>query len=118
MIKLKDILKEAPTYPSNQKLRMFRTGIKQEPLTSERIETDIKEITGENNSASKRSNGEWRIKFYVRRELPNDKWNKAVKHVETVYGGKIDKQWTLNDYERNWEPEEPPEWVPSIYFKI
>ncbi len=22
-----------------------------------------------------------------------------------------------NSYEPNWEPEEPPEWVPTIYFK-
>ena len=102
MIKLKNILNE----------------FNQEPLTVDRIESDIKQITGENNSASERESGEWRIKFYVRRELPNDKWNKAIKHVETVYGGKIDDQWTLNDYERNFEPEEPPEWVPSIYFKV
>ena len=27
-------------------------------------------------------------------------------------------EWTRNDYEANYEREEPAEWVPSIYFTL
>ena len=87
-------------------------------LTPEQIEADMKEITGYNNSASKRGNlGEWRVRFYAKRELPAGDWNKAIKHITDVYGAYIDKEWTRNDYEANYDREEPPEWVPSIYFE-
>ena len=145
MIKLKDIIKEwseqdpgpkrwfksyGDKYTeyeksTNKSLKEFRPPGKisgepadQESLTAERIEADMKAITGENSSASQRKGlGEWRVKFYVRRELPAGDWNKAIKPITDVYGAYIDKDWTRNDYERNFEPEEPPEWVPSIYFE-
>ncbi len=110
---------------TNKSLKEFRPPgkISGEPadvegLTPEQIEADMKAITGYNNSASKRGNlGEWRVKFYAKRELPMGDWNKAIKHITDVYGAYIDKDWTRNDYEANYEPEEPPEWVPSIYFE-
>ena len=90
----------------------------EEMLTPEQIEADMKEITGFRCSASQRKGlGEWRVKFYVRRELPAGDWNKAIKHITDVYGAYIDKDWTRNDYEANYEPEEPAEWTPSIYFE-
>ena len=77
----------------------------------------MKEITGEAVSVSSKEQWFWRVKFaYTKRELPNDKWNKAIKHIETVYDAEILEN-TLNDYEENWEREEPPEWVPTIYFE-
>ena len=146
MIKLKDILKEwseVDTGPhrwskpvgdkytayekaTNKSLKEFRPhgNISGEPadvqgLKAERIEADMKSITGQNVRVKKKGNlGEWKVEWsYMRRELPSDKWNKAIKHITDVYGAYIDKEWTRNDYEANYEPEEPPEWTPSIYFE-
>jgi len=90
-----------------------------DPLTKERIEADMKIITRQNVRVKQKGNvGEWKVEWkYMRRELPSDKWNKALKHITDVYGANIDKEWTRNDYEENYEPEEPAEWIPSIYFE-
>jgi len=88
-------------------------------LSKEKIEADMKAITGQNVRVKKKGNfGEWKVEWsYMRRQLPSDKWNKALKHITDVYGAYIDKEWTRNDYEANYEPEEPAEWTPSIYFE-
>ena len=149
MIKLKDILKESsgfyPTDPgpkrwfkpygdkyteyekaTNKELKEFRPPGKitgepadEQGLSEERIIADMKEITGQHVSVSRKDTWFWRIQFrYTKREIPAGVWNEAIKHIETVYDAEIDKDKTLNDYEKNWEPEEPPEWVPTIYFEV
>ena len=146
MIKLKDILNEwseIDTGPkrwgikwkekytefekaTNKSLKEFRPPGKisgepadEQSLSKEQIEADMKSITGQNVRVKKKGNfGEWKVEWsYMRRELPSDKWNKAIKHITDVYGAYIDKEWTRNDYEANYEPEEPAEWTPSIYFE-
>ena len=91
----------------------------EQSLSKEQIEADMKAITGQNVRVKKKGNfGEWKVEWsYMRRQLPSDKWNKALKHITDVYGAYIDKEWTRNDYEANYEPEEPAEWTPSIYFE-
>lgn len=97
MIKLKDILKE-----SNE----------------ETIEKDLKAITGQPVSVSIREPGpEYRIKWsYMKKELPDSKWNAVIKYIEEKLKGVIDKKRSDNYYEANWEREEPAESVPIIYF--
>ena len=114
MIKLKNILNEFR--PSG---KITGEPADEKGLSKERIEADMKDITGQNVRVKKRSNlGDWKVEWsYMKRELPSDKWNKALKHITDVYGAYIDEDWTRNDYEANYEPEEPPEWTPSIYFE-
>ena len=88
----------------------------QEAVSAERIELELKEVTGIPVKASSNEQWFWRVRFVTKREVPTDKWNKAIKHIETVYNAEILEN-TKNDYEANWEPEEPAEWVPTIYFE-
>jgi len=97
MIKLKNILQE-----SNE----------------ETIEKDLEAITGQPVSVSIREPGpEYRVKWgYIKGELPDSKWKAAIKYIEEELKGVIDPKRSENSYEANWEREEPPEWVPTIYF--
>ena len=83
-------LKEAPTYPTNQKLRMFRTGKKK--ASEETIQQGLSKLPGLDSyyiDVSERDTGEWRIQFRrTRRELPSAHWNTAIKFVKSI-GGKI-----------------------------
>ena len=122
MIKLKNILNEFNLGAIAGGIAGARGRSGGTKVTPEFIEDNLSKYPGMDNygiSVSERGNGEWRIKFLrTRSELPTADWNTAIKFVEKSLGGKIDKEWTKNDYERNFEPEEPPEWVPSIYFKL
>jgi len=109
---------------TNKSLKEFRPSGKitgepadEQGLSEERIVADMKEITGQGVSVSSKEQWFWRVKFtYTKREIPTSDWNAAIKHIETVYNAEILEN-TKNDYEANWEPEEPAEWVPTIYFE-
>ena len=102
MIKLKNILTED--------IPEFSTKV-------ESIEYEMNKIQ-KGVSISEREPGYYRARWsYMRRPLSPADWKASLKLIIDA-GGKIDKDWTRNDYEKNWEPEEPPEWVPSIYFNL
>jgi len=70
-------------------------------------------------SVSEREKGRYRARWsYARRPLSSTDWRTVLEFLEKQLGAKIDKEWTRNDYEANYEREEPPEWVPSIYFTL
>ena len=138
MIKLKDILKEGSGFfkQDSGPKRWFKPyGDKYteyEKATNKRLkEADIPEfstkaesIEYEMNKIEKgvrileREPGRYRARWsYVRRPLSPADWKASLKLVMDA-GGKIDKDWTRNDYEANYEREEPAEWVPSIYFTL
>ena len=103
MIKLKNILSEAD-------IPEFSTKV-------ESIEYEMNKIQ-KGVSISEREPGYYRARWsYMRQPLSPADWKASLKLIIDA-GGKIDKDWTRNDYEKNWEPEEPPEWVPSIYFNL
>jgi len=135
MIKLKDILKEwseIDTGPkrwgikwkekytefekaTNKELK--EAGIPEFSTKAESIEYEMNKIE-KGVSISEREPGKYRARWpHARRELSPADWNASLKLIINA-GGKIDKEWTRNDYEKNWEPEEPAEWVPSIYFTL
>lgn len=84
---------------------------------AESIEYEMNKIQ-KGVSISEREPGKFRARWtYARHPLSPTDWKASLKLIIDA-GGKIDKNWTRNDYEKNWEPEEPPEWVPSIYFTL
>ena len=87
------------------------------PISLQQLEKEIKNMTGEYGSISERKPGIYRIKFpSMRREFEDKEWNEILKYIEEHPNDYkvIDSN---NYYEKNWEPEEPPEAVPIIYFK-
>jgi hypothetical protein len=103
MIKLKNILTEAD-------IPEFSTKV-------ESIEYEMNKIQ-KGVSISEREPSHYRARWsYMRQPLSPADWNASLKLIIDA-GGKIDKEWTRNDYEANYEREEPPEWVPSIYFTL
>ena len=50
---------------------------------------------------------------YTRNRLPDETWNKILDYLK--------EDWEIitesNDYESNYDPGEPPEWVPIIRIK-
>jgi len=81
------------------------------------IESELNKIQS-GVSVSEREPGVFRAKWsYMKRELSSGDWKAALKII-TNAGGKIDKNWTINDYEANYDREEPAEWVPSIYYTL
>ena len=85
--------------------------------STESIENELNQIE-KGVSVSEREPGVFRAKWsYMKRELSSGDWKAALKII-TNAGGKIDKNWTRNDYEANYDREEPAEWVPSIYFTL
>ena len=103
MIKLKNILNEATKLDTDAIMDMEKV---------------MKDITGYPVSVSERMPGpEYRVKWaYIKGELPDSKWKAAIKYIEDELKGVIDPNRSKNSYEANWEREEPPEWVPTIYF--
>ena len=137
-IKLKDLLRESSGFfkqdtgpkrwfkPYGDKYTEF------EKATNKKLkEADIPEFSTKAESIeyemnkiqkgvriSEREPGKFRARWsYVRRPLSPANWKASLKLVMDA-GGKIDKDWTRNDYEANYEREEPAEWVPSIYFTL
>tara|TARA_R100001594_G_scaffold35920_1_gene65503 strand:+ start:578 stop:991 length:414 start_codon:yes stop_codon:yes gene_type:complete len=135
MIKLKDILNEwgvVNTGPKRWGIKWKEKYTEFEKATNKELkEADIPEFStraesieyemnkiAKGVSISEREPGHYRAQWsYVRRPLSPADWKASLKLIIDA-GGKIDKNWTRNDYEKNWEPEEPPEWVPSIYFTL
>ena len=79
------------------------------------IEEQLKSITGEYVSVSNRGE-EMRAKWtYTTWEFDNDVWETVLNFLRGEGYEILDG--TRNYYERNWEPEEPAESVPTIYFR-
>tara|TARA_R110002050_G_scaffold47199_2_gene110363 strand:- start:729 stop:1148 length:420 start_codon:yes stop_codon:yes gene_type:complete len=138
MIKLKDILREGSgffkqdsgpkrwfkpygdkytEYEKATNKRLKEADIPEFSTKAESIEYEMNKIE-KGVSISEREPGRYRARWsYARRPLSPTDWKASLKLIIDA-GGKIDKEWTRNDYEKNWEPEEPPEWVPSIYFTL
>lgn len=57
----------------------------------------------------------FRVKWGFKRGVfPKKDWDGILELLDNL-GYIITEE--NNSYEPNWEPEEPPEWVPTIYFK-
>ena len=79
------------------------------------IEEQLRSITGEYASVSNRGE-KLRAKFtYITWEFDNEEWETILNFLRGE-GYKI-LDGTSNYYEANWEPEEPAESVPTIYFR-
>tara|TARA_R110000851_G_scaffold137648_2_gene273661 strand:+ start:527 stop:937 length:411 start_codon:yes stop_codon:yes gene_type:complete len=135
MIKLKDILTEwgeVDPGPKRWGIKFKEKYTEFEKATNKKLkEADIPEFSTKAESIeyemnkiqkgvsiSEREKGQYRARWsYIRSPLSAADWKAALKLIIDA-GGKIDKEWTRNDYEKNWEPEEPAEWVPSIYFTL
>jgi hypothetical protein len=135
MIKLKHLLKEwaiqhtgpkrwgkpmgdkYTDYEKSTNKKLKEADIPEFSTKAESIEYELDKIA-KGVSVSEREPGVYRAKWsHMKRELPTADWKAAIKFV-VDHGGKIDKDWTRNDYEANYDREEPAEWVPSIYFKL
>ena len=132
MIKLKNILNEwskvdsgpkrwfkpyGDKYTEFEKANLKETDIPEFSTKAESIEYEMNKIQ-KGVSISEREPGRYRARWsHVRRPLSPVDWKASLKLIIDA-GGKIDKEWTRNDYEASYEREEPPEWVPSIYFTL
>ena len=102
---------------SNLKKTATELGYLNENDIFQKIENGVNAISGggkRHASVSDRGD-KIRIKFsYMRGEFDNKEWGK-IKTYLTQMGLEIldDK----NHYEKNWEPEEPAEQVPTIHLK-
>ena len=129
IIKLKDILNEwgeVDPGPKRWGIKFKEKYTEFEKATNKKLKEATKDFSleaGLNKIAkgvrvSEREPGVYRAKWsFVRTELSPADWNASLKFIIDS-GGKIDKEWTKNDYEANYDREEPPEWVPSIYFTL
>ena len=78
------------------------------------IEEALKSITGEYASVSNRGES-MRAKWtYMKGEFGDKVWESVLDFLRGEGYEILDG--TSNYYERNWEPEEPAEAVPTIYF--
>ena len=103
--------------PESLKEAATQLGYLNEDDMLQKVENGINAITGggrRHGSVSDRGDT-IRVKFsYMRGEFDQDEWDKILNYL-TGMGFEIIE--ADNDYERNWEPEEPPESVPEIYLK-
>jgi len=53
----------------------------------------------------------------MRGEIPSSVWNRILEFIEEEQGI-VDTEKSSNYYEKNWEPEEPAEAVPTLYFTL
>tara|TARA_R110002051_G_scaffold322224_1_gene412157 strand:+ start:1308 stop:1736 length:429 start_codon:yes stop_codon:yes gene_type:complete len=82
------------------------------------IEKGLRQITSAPVSVSDRNGVEFRAKWsYVKREIPTSIWNRVLEFIEEEHGI-VDMKKSSNYYETNWEPEEPAEAVPTLYFTL
>ena len=80
------------------------------------LEEQLRSITGAYGSVSNRGE-EMRVKWsYVRREFDSGVWDTVLDFLRGEGYEILDG--TSNYYEKNWEPEEPAEAVPTIYFTL
>ena len=79
------------------------------------IEAQLKSMTGEYASVSNRGES-MRAKWtYLTWEFDDEVWETVLNFLRDEGYEILDG--TRNYYERNWEPEEPAESVPTIYFR-
>tara|TARA_R110002110_G_scaffold28126_1_gene101454 strand:- start:560 stop:895 length:336 start_codon:yes stop_codon:yes gene_type:complete len=79
------------------------------------IEAQLKSMTGEYASVSNRGES-MRAKWtYLKWEFDDEVWETVLNFLRDEGYEILDG--TRNYYERNWEPEEPAESVPTIYFR-
>ena len=144
MIKLKDIIKENsgyyPTDPgpkrwfkpygdkytayeksTNKSLKEYSVDSSGKETLKSRldiIEKGLRQITSAPVSVSDRNGREFRAKWsHMRGEIPTSVWNRVLEFIEEEQGI-VDMKKSSNYYEKNWEPEEPAEAVPTIYFTL
>jgi len=138
MIKLKDILNEwSETHtgpkrwfkPYGDKYTEYeRASLKEysvdgsgkETLQSQLaiIEKGLRQITSSPVSVSDRNGTEFRAKWsHMKGEISNQIWTRVLKFIEEE-GGIVDMKKSSNYYEKNWEPEEPAEAVPTLFFTL
>tara|TARA_R110000850_G_scaffold260495_3_gene387796 strand:- start:1707 stop:2228 length:522 start_codon:yes stop_codon:yes gene_type:complete len=87
------------------------------PISLQQLEKEIKDLTGEYGSVSERKPGIYRIKFsYVKQELDGRVWGDLMNLIKS-HPNDYEIVDARNYYEKNWEPEEPAEQVPTIIFK-
>ena len=109
MIKLKHILKEYSIDGSGQETLKSQLEI---------IEKGLRQITSIPVSVSDRNGTEFRAKWsHMKGEISNQIWTRVLKFIEEE-GGIVDMKKSSNYYEKNWEPEEPAEAVPTLFFTL
>ena len=82
------------------------------------IEKGLRQITSSPVSVSDRNGTEFRAKWsHMKGEIPTSVWNRVLEFIEEEQGV-VDMKKSSNYYEKNWEPEEPAEAVPTIYFTL
>jgi len=82
------------------------------------IEKGLRQITSSPVSVSNRDRIEYRAKWsHLRDDMSNQIWIRAIEFIEEEQGI-IDMDKSSNHYEENWEPSEPAEAVPTIYFTL
>ena len=109
MIKLKSILNEYSVDDSGKETLKSQLNI---------IEKGLRQITSAPVSVSDRNGTEFRAKWsHMKGEIPTSIWNRVLEFIEEEQGT-VDMKKSSNYYEKNWEPEEPAEAVPTIYFTL
>ena len=82
------------------------------------IEKGLRQITSGPVMVSNRAGREFRAKWsHMKGEMPTSVWNRVLEFIEEEQGI-VDMKKSSNYYEKNWEPEEPAEAVPTIYFTL
>jgi len=109
MIKLKTILMEYSIDDSGKETLKSQLEI---------IEKGLRQITSSPVSVSDRNGTEFRAKWsHMKNDMSNQIWNRVLEFIEEEQGT-VDMKKSSNYYEKNWEPEEPAEAVPTIYFTL
>ena len=109
MIKLKSILNEYSVDDSGKETLKSQLNI---------IEKGLRQITSAPASVSDRNGTEFRAKWSHQKEsISNQIWNRVLEFIEEE-GGVVDMKKSSNYYEKNWEPEEPAEAVPTLFFTL
>tara|TARA_R110002167_G_scaffold242694_2_gene448296 strand:+ start:504 stop:947 length:444 start_codon:yes stop_codon:yes gene_type:complete len=109
MIKLKNILMEYSVDSSGKETLKSQLDI---------IEKGLRQITSAPVSISDKNGTEFRAKWsHMKGEMPTSVWKRVLEFIEEEHGT-VDIKKSSNYYEQNWEPEEPAEAVPTIYFTL
>ena len=109
MIKLKSILNEYSVDDSGKETLKSQLNI---------IEKGLRQITSAPVSVSDRNGTEFRAKWsHMKNDMSNQIWNRVLEFIEEELGT-VDMKKSSNYYEESWEPEEPAESVPTLYFTL
>ena len=109
MIKLKTILMEYSIDDSGKETLKSQLEI---------IEKGLRQITSSPVSVSDRNGTEFRAKWsHMKNDMSNQIWNRVLEFIEEEQGT-VDMKKSSNYYEESWEPEEPAESVPTLYFTL